>query len=143
MYSDVVCVTVKLVEYICFFVLMIRRPPISTRTDTLFPYPTLFRSGPDLRRFQIVAEFLEQELGVIGNAVQLHVEACLDAFGLHEERRGAAPGAEQQRAAAKLVIVDADHATVARGVDDVRSVEAGGADVRPVAGACAAKRRAK
>src|SRR3546814_20483559 len=37
--------------------------------------------GPDLRRFQIVAEFLEQELGVIGNAVQLHVEACLDAFG--------------------------------------------------------------
>src|SRR3546814_17272379 len=25
---------------------MIRRPPISTRTDTLFPYTTLFRSGP-------------------------------------------------------------------------------------------------
>src|SRR3546814_10686032 len=24
---------------------MIRRPPRSTRTDTLFPYPTLFRSG--------------------------------------------------------------------------------------------------
>src|SRR3546814_17526695 len=23
---------------------MLRRPPISTRTDTLFPYPTLFRS---------------------------------------------------------------------------------------------------
>src|SRR3546814_15035625 len=30
---------------ICFlFVLMIRRPPRSTRTDTLFPYTTLFRS---------------------------------------------------------------------------------------------------
>src|SRR3546814_14718060 len=27
-----------------FFFLMIRRPPRSTRTDTLFPYPTLFRS---------------------------------------------------------------------------------------------------
>src|SRR3546814_14201524 len=25
--------------------LMIRRPPRSTRTDTLFPYTTLFRSG--------------------------------------------------------------------------------------------------
>src|SRR3546814_2681929 len=25
---------------------MIRRPPISTRTDTLFPYPSLFRSYP-------------------------------------------------------------------------------------------------
>src|SRR3546814_18244675 len=29
-----------------FFFLMIRRPPRSTRTDTLFPYPTLFRSRP-------------------------------------------------------------------------------------------------
>src|SRR3546814_17762196 len=28
--------------FICF--LMIRRPPRSTRTDTLFPYTTLFRS---------------------------------------------------------------------------------------------------
>src|SRR3546814_9636021 len=29
-----------------FFFLMIRRPPRSTRTDTLFPYTTLFRSHP-------------------------------------------------------------------------------------------------
>src|SRR3546814_11969491 len=29
---------------ICIFFLMIRRPPRSTRTDTLFPYTTLFRS---------------------------------------------------------------------------------------------------
>src|SRR3546814_1519593 len=28
---------------------MIRRPPRSTRTDTLFPYTTLFRSDPILR----------------------------------------------------------------------------------------------
>src|SRR3546814_17344235 len=27
---------------------MIRRPPRSTRTDTLFPYTTLFRSAADL-----------------------------------------------------------------------------------------------
>src|SRR3546814_4759350 len=32
-----------------FFVLMIRRPPRSTRTDTLFPYTTLFRSRPYLK----------------------------------------------------------------------------------------------
>src|SRR3546814_11849845 len=31
---------------VCFFFLIIRRPPRSTRTDTLFPYPTLFRSHP-------------------------------------------------------------------------------------------------
>src|SRR3546814_19452805 len=29
-----------------FFFLMIRRPPRSTRTDTLFPYTTLFRYNP-------------------------------------------------------------------------------------------------
>src|SRR3546814_14832024 len=29
------------------FFLMIRRPPRSTRTDTLFPYTTLFRSPDD------------------------------------------------------------------------------------------------
>src|SRR3546814_8874962 len=33
---------------------MIRRPPRSTRTDTLFPYTTLFRAGQhdDFQRFQ-------------------------------------------------------------------------------------------
>src|SRR3546814_12635262 len=30
---------------VVFFFLMIRRPPRSTRTDTLFPYTTLFRSA--------------------------------------------------------------------------------------------------
>src|SRR3546814_13406089 len=36
---------------ICFiFFLMIRRPPRSTRTDTLFPYTTLFRSSGRHRR---------------------------------------------------------------------------------------------
>src|SRR3546814_6151921 len=33
-----------------FFCLMIRRPPRSTRTDTLFPYTTLFRSHPGADR---------------------------------------------------------------------------------------------
>src|SRR3546814_17388380 len=35
-----------LVFFFSFFFLMIRRPPRSTRTDTLFPYTTLFRSQP-------------------------------------------------------------------------------------------------
>src|SRR3546814_7181986 len=30
---------------LCFFFLMIRRPPRSTRTYTLFPYTSLFRSA--------------------------------------------------------------------------------------------------
>src|SRR3546814_8319886 len=35
-------IVTSLAGYFCF--LMIRRPPRSTRTDTLFPYTTLFRS---------------------------------------------------------------------------------------------------
>src|SRR3546814_12284078 len=35
--------------FLSFFFLMIRRPPRSTRTDTLFPYTTLFRSQALLR----------------------------------------------------------------------------------------------
>src|SRR3546814_15798355 len=41
-------------RYACihaFFFLMIRRPPRSTRTDTLFPYTTLFRSSLDEENF--------------------------------------------------------------------------------------------
>src|SRR3546814_3576978 len=37
------CITI--VFFQMFFFLMIRRPPRSTRTDTLFPYTTLFRSA--------------------------------------------------------------------------------------------------
>src|SRR3546814_1205270 len=43
---------------------MIRRPPRSTRTDTLFPYTTLFRSAPDqLHRAPAVAEHAEEAAG--------------------------------------------------------------------------------
>src|SRR3546814_10527548 len=34
--------------YLVVFFLMIRRPPRSTRTDTLFPYTTLFRSVSEI-----------------------------------------------------------------------------------------------
>src|SRR3546814_15057558 len=45
------------------FFLMIRRPPRSTRTDTLFPYTTLFRSLPFVvRTVQPVLEDAEKEL---------------------------------------------------------------------------------
>src|SRR3546814_16207835 len=40
-----------LVDVLIVF-LMIRRPPRSTRTDTLFPYTTLFRSPPPGRRVE-------------------------------------------------------------------------------------------
>src|SRR3546814_12446893 len=43
------CVCSVLICFIFFF-LMIRRPPRSTRTDTLFPYTTLVRSAIRRRR---------------------------------------------------------------------------------------------
>src|SRR3546814_17813728 len=62
---------------------MIRRPPRSTRTDTLFPYTTLFRSDGDdkdqmswaLRRFDDQSAKLIMVKG-----------APLDAMTLHQRR---------------------------------------------------------
>src|SRR3546814_4281265 len=48
-----------------FFFLMIRRPPRSTRTDTLFPYTTLFRSPHRLQRIRPNGRVIE----VIGTPV--------------------------------------------------------------------------
>src|SRR3546814_13629504 len=42
-----------MVLFCFFFFLMIRRPPRSTRTATLFPYTTLFRSHPREQREQL------------------------------------------------------------------------------------------
>src|SRR3546814_1826248 len=50
MYFLFLFVSVYLELYFFFFFLMIRRPPRSTRTDTLFPYTTLFRSTRDYGR---------------------------------------------------------------------------------------------
>src|SRR3546814_5561001 len=45
---------------------MIRRPPRSTRTDTLFPYTTLFRSTPEeYARFREIAAALNAPLYAI------------------------------------------------------------------------------
>src|SRR3546814_17230143 len=45
-----------------FFFLMIRRPPRSTRTDTLFPYTTLFRSPAGRARS---AGSTQPEVGIV------------------------------------------------------------------------------
>src|SRR3546814_15685154 len=45
---------------LCFFFLMLRRPPRSTRTDTLFPYTTLFRSARFVAALQYTKWFRTQ-----------------------------------------------------------------------------------
>src|SRR3546814_3640676 len=42
---------------------MIRRPPRSTRTDTLFPYTTLFRSDWSVARVEVSVPLLRLDLG--------------------------------------------------------------------------------
>src|SRR3546814_21112879 len=57
-----------LVMFFFVFFLMIRRPPRSTRTDTLFPYTTLFRSVE-------IADLAEIGDALVEAAPDLHVAA--------------------------------------------------------------------
>src|SRR3546814_582947 len=83
--------------YICFF-LMLRRPPGATRTDTLFPYTTLFRSpdggglalhpGPVRRQVEFDLDFR----ALIGKAMRRVAAVC--RFDQAEQRFAVAPEAE-------------------------------------------------
>src|SRR3546814_14947680 len=91
--------------YLCrfsLFFLMLRRPPRSTRTDTLFPYTTLFRSaGLDF-------EFLNGR-GVRDSAGDIHSVPGSEqdpeilsplfgtGFGLREGAEPPPPGERQRR----------------------------------------------
>src|SRR3546814_13759066 len=89
-----------------FFFLMIRRPPRSTRTDTLFPYTTLFRSIQAIvnkrlakMRRMIDATLAYHRLGAVtgkiydadGTKVLLDL---YDRFGITQKTQGFALGAE-------------------------------------------------
>src|SRR3546814_9975131 len=75
-----------------FFFLMIRRPPSSTRTDTLFPYTTLFRSSRPILNWTVQSILA---VGPLGNArangrerrktskIPLRAQASLDPAGRH------------------------------------------------------------
>src|SRR3546814_12304022 len=86
-----------------FFFLMIRRPPRSTRTDTLFPYTTLFRSMTVYAVEGLSVRFGERRvleglsfsvaagecLALVGESGSGKSQACLAPFGLS---RGTAEG---------------------------------------------------
>src|SRR3546814_5107559 len=70
------------------FCLMVRRPPISTRTDTLFPYTTLFRSVVGLSRFGFFFGTPERHDIVVGFRVgwdfnQHHIAGTPVFMGFH------------------------------------------------------------
>src|SRR3546814_4263118 len=74
---------------------MVRRPPRSTRTDTLFPYTTLFRSGG--RAFG--EQGAQRPL-----AAQLHGQAAVD-LGVAGEQRRCGRGFAQQLGHRQRVVV--------------------------------------
>src|SRR3546814_3483351 len=59
---------------------MIRRPPSSTRTDTLCPYTTLFRSRPGDAGHFLLQEQLDRAAGV---DLGLHLQLDADILPLH------------------------------------------------------------
>src|SRR3546814_17666038 len=70
------------IYHYCVVFLMIRRPPRSTRTDTLFPYTTLFRSHVLLVLDQPLG-LLDHHFGDLDVAVGGLVEGRGDDLALH------------------------------------------------------------
>src|SRR3546814_5513896 len=60
-----------------FFFLMIRRPPRSTRTDTLFPYTTLFRSKHHMAGVGHTADDGEIQFPFVEDGLRLRLAAGL------------------------------------------------------------------
>src|SRR3546814_1971060 len=67
---------------------MIRRPPRSTRTDTLFPYTTLFRSSGARQADRVDSEMVV-EAPVLGGDHRLHqpLRHLVDRQGVAVHRR--------------------------------------------------------
>src|SRR3546814_6404200 len=120
-----------------FFFLMIRRPPGSTRTDTLFPYTTLFRSsahrGVDfgstrLRDPQAERHILiGRQMGIERVGLEHHRDAALRRW-----QRGDVARADAD-AAARQILESRDRAqqrglAAARGADDDRELAVGNVD---------------
>src|SRR3546814_14563618 len=79
----------------CIFFLMIRRPPRSTRTDTLFPYTTLFRSHSVGDHYLVSGQVILSSPG----------EPCLRCFGLVTDEALEAEGARYGDAGGRPQVV--------------------------------------
>src|SRR3546814_18569154 len=71
-----------------FFLLIIRRPPRSTRTDTLFPYTTLFRSdreGDYHTLIRVSVNGRNGERSVAGTLFSNRTPRLVEMFGIKVE----------------------------------------------------------
>src|SRR3546814_16113536 len=94
---------------------MIRRPPRSTRTDTLFPYTTLFRSRAECRDGKAVQDVGDRGFRVsLGDGLPARRADAGDGEGGRDDpvrseewdensRRGDAAGGQRRRSEARSV----------------------------------------
>src|SRR3546814_14235527 len=73
----------QIILFFPFFFLMIRPPPRSTRTDTLFPYTTLFRSSDENHRLANVDSLTGLPNG---RSFERHLQAALDQAEAEQAR---------------------------------------------------------
>src|SRR3546814_15758750 len=99
--------------FVCFF-LMILRPPRSTRTDTLFPYTTLFRSLFGLGALGDVIAFDENAADIairVGHRLEDEIQQALFlCFALGTLQADADTGADEGGAAAIDPVENVDEA---------------------------------
>src|SRR3546814_4329763 len=102
----------RLLFFCVFFFLMIRRPPRSTRTDTLFPYTTLFRSAIEMG---IVLARYVADVRCRHNVVQPAQRAvCRQRLVVEKVKRGVADALGLQDLSQRRLVDD----RAALGVDD-------------------------
>src|SRR3546814_17799112 len=111
---------------------MIRRPPRSTRTVTLFPYTTLFRSKTkSRRRLRVPASWISC-CGARGAPAQGPAPASVQALALGDVARGAARlalhggGGLALALLGRLLVVLADRQSVVSGKSVSVRVDLGG-----------------
>src|SRR3546814_6054129 len=84
---------------------MIRRPPRSTRTDTLFPYTTLFRSLSNL-------QVIWRQVPKVSGSAHYSYRIAFDRFGKlwisSGERQQMTPAQDMQSNLGKIVRLNAD-----------------------------------
>src|SRR3546814_2902675 len=67
---------------------MILRPPISTRTDTLFPYTTLFRSASNCESYEEAKPYVRPPLDEkLYGALRANVLTFFDIYKTHYESK--------------------------------------------------------
>src|SRR3546814_17685657 len=103
--------------YFCMliFFLMIRRPPRSTRTDTLFPYTTLFRSVADRSGRQVERRELRQRprpdrLPGVEPGIDNELKHIARARGEFDDRLGRHGMSFRDGEGQRQALPDSDHA---------------------------------